>query len=188
MPKRLTRLVFYSDDIPPVEISGIVETVEVNPFSSDPELLVSIVCPDPYFTALDPEVITGQSVRAGGAVHNIDYDGTIEAGIHVEVSFGSGTAPTVIGIQVGDPTISYFIVDTTVSSSKYLEMSSLPMQKFVQTVEIGTGIITNLLSKVTIQEGSGWPTLQPGEQDFSVITDQGIQDWELTYFERFGGL
>lgn len=188
MPKRPTKLVFYSDDMPPVEISGIVESVSVNLFSSDPELLVSIICPDPYFTALDPEVITGQSVRTGGAVDNIDYNGTVEAGIRVKVTESAGPPPTKIGIQIGDPTISYFIVDTTVSATKYFEMSSIPTQKFVQLVEIGTGVITNLLSKVTIQEGSSWPSLQPGEQDFSIITDQGVQDWELTYFERFGGL
>lgn len=188
MPKSPTRLVFYSDDIPPVEISGVVESCDVNPFSVDPEILVSIVCPDPHFTALDPEIVTGQSVRAGGAVHNIDYDGTVEAGIHVKVTFSSGAAPAVIGIQVGDPTITYFNVVATVSASMYFEMSSLPMQKFVQNVGIGSGVITNLLDKSEIREGSAWPTLQPGEQDFSIITDQGVQDWELTYFERFGGL
>jgi hypothetical protein len=188
MPKRPVQLEFYSDDMPPVQISGIVESTEANPFSKDPELLVSIICPDPYFTALEPEVITGQSVRTGGAVENIQYDGTVEAGIHVEVSFVSGAAPTVIGIQVGDPAISYFTVAATVSSSMYFEMNSLAMQKYVQNVSIGSGVITNLLSKVQIREGSSWPTLQPGEIDFSVITDQGIQDWELTYFERFGGL
>jgi hypothetical protein len=60
------------------------------------------------------------------------------------------------------------------------------MQKFVQNVGIGSGVIGNLLSKM--QEGSQWPIFQPGENEFSVITDQGGQDWELTYFERFGGL
>jgi Phage tail protein RIFT-related domain len=188
MPKRPTRLVFYSDDMVPVEISGIVESVSVNPFNSDPELLVSIICPDPYFTALEPETILGQSMREGGVVENIDYDGTIEAGIYVKVLSASGPAPTIIGIQIGDPAISYFTVAATVNSSMYFEMSSIPMEKFVQNVEIGTGIITNLLSKVQIREGSSWPILQPGEIDFSVITDQGVQDWTLTYFERFGGL
>lgn len=188
MPKRPTKLVFYSDDMPPVEIEGIVEDVDVNQFSADPELLVSIICPDPYFTALEPEVVTGQSVRPGGAIALIDYDGTVEAGIHVKVSFVSGAAPTSIGIQIGDPTISYFTALATVSSTMYFEMSSVPMHKFVQNVSIGSGVITNLLSKVQIREGSAWPLLQPGEQDFSVITDQGVQDWELSYFERFGGL
>jgi hypothetical protein len=66
--------------------------------------------------------------------------------------------------------VSYFNIAATVSSTKYFEINSLPMQKFVQNVDIGTGVITNLLSKI-VQEGSSWPTLQPGENHFSVITD-----------------
>ena len=188
MPKRLTRLVFYSDDMIPVEIMGIVEAVSVNPFSKDPEIQVSIICPDPYFSALNGEVITGQSVRAGGEVAAIDYDGNVEAGIYVKVTSVSGSPPTTIGIQIGDPAISYFTVATAVNDSMYFEMSSVPMYKYVQNIDMNTGIIINLLSKITVQEGSSWPILQPGEQDFSVITDAGVQDWELTYFERFGGL
>jgi Phage tail protein RIFT-related domain len=186
IPKRPTRLIFYSDDMVPVEISGIVESVEVNQFSKDPEIQVSIICPDPYFTALNPEVITGQSVRAGGVVENIAYNGSVEAGINVKVTQVSGSNPTSIGIQIGDPQISHFNAIAGVSPSLYFQMNSIPMQKFVQNVNVTTGIITNLLSKM--QEGSDWPYLQPGETDFSVITDQGVQDWELTYYERFGGL
>lgn len=189
MPKRPTRLVFYSDDISPVEISGIVESVEVNQFSSDPELVVSVICPNPYFTSLDPIVVTGQSIREGGTVTEIDYNGTIEAGVYVQVTFVSGTSPTSIWVQIGDPDLSYFKVDASVTSSKYFEMSSVPMQKYVQNVNIGTGVITNLLNKVHMIEGSSWPTiLKPGTNDFSVITNVGVQDWELRYYELFGGL
>ena len=188
IPKALTKLVFYSDDMVPVEISGIVESVSINIFSKDPEFVVSIICPYPYFTALNGEVITGQSVRPGGTIATIDYDGSVEAGIYVKVTFVSGSPPASIGIQIGDPAISYFTVAATVSNTMYFEMSSIPMMKYVQNINMGTGVITNLLSKITVQEGSSWPVLQPGEQDFSIITDAGVQDWELTYFERFGGL
>lgn len=188
MPKLLTRLVFYSDDMVPVEISGIVESVTVNPFSKDQEFLVSIICPDPYFVAVDPIVVTGQSVRPGAAVTAIEYEGNVETGIQVSVSFVSGPLPTSIKIQIGNPAISYLTVAGTVNSSLYFEMSSIPRQKFVQNINIGSGIITNLLSKISIAEGSVWPTITPGVTEFSVITDQGVQDWELTYFERFGGL
>jgi hypothetical protein len=189
MPKRPTRLVFYSDDMIPVEIAGIVESVDVNMFSKDPELLVSIVCPDPYFTALDPVVLTGQTGLPGLApVSIVDYNGSIETGMRVKVTKSSSAVPTNIGIQIGDPKLIYFAVLATVNANMYFETSSLAMQKYVQNVNIGTGIITNLLSKVHIQEGSLWPTFQPGENEFSVITDIGAHDWELTYFERFGGL
>ncbi len=188
MPKRPTRLVFYSDDIPPVEISGIVESVTVNPFSKDPELIVSIICPDPYFTALEPKVITGQSVLTGGVITPVEYDGTIDAGLYIRVTQSSGATPTLIGVQVGDPAITYCFVTATVNPTMYFELSSIPMLKYVQNIDMNTGAIINLLSKVRVEEGSTWPILQPGENDFRVITDQGIQDWELTYFERFGGL
>lgn len=188
MPSRPTRLVFYSDDIVPVEIVGIVEDVNNNQFSKDPELLVSIICPDPYFTALNPTVLTGQAIRPGGVMTPIELDGNVGIGIQVKVTYASGSQPTEIGIQIGEPTIQYFTVEATVDIDNFFEMSSIPMRKYVQNVEIGTGIITNLLSLVTIEEGSSWPTLHPIESEFGVITDQGVQDWELTYFERFGGL
>jgi Phage tail protein len=187
MPKRATRLVIYSDDMIPVEISGIVEDVSVNIFSKDPELLVSIICPDPYFTAVDPVVLTGVSTR-GTEIVPVEYNGTIEAGMKVKVSWSSGSVPTDIAIQLGDPRLSYFAVAASVDNSKYFEMSSLPMKKYVENIDINGGIITNLLSKIHIQEGSLWPSLQPGVNEFSLITDIGVQDWELTYYERFGGL
>jgi hypothetical protein len=188
MPKRATRLIFYSDDMIPVEISGIVESAEISMFSKDPEFIVSIICPYPYFTALEPTVLTGQSVRSVEETVVVEYNGTVESGIYVKLTAVTAPDPAEIAIQIGDPLITYFVVESTVSASMYFEMSSVPTRKFVQNVNIGTGIITNLLSKAHIQEGSQWPTFQPGENEFAVVTNQGVQDWELRYFERFGGL
>jgi hypothetical protein len=186
MPKQPTRLVFHSDDIPPVEISGYVESCEVNPFSKDVELLVSIICPDPYFTAVTATVVTGTTDRDNTTPEEITYEGNIETGINVEVSRISDPAPTSIAIQVRDPGLAQFRVTATVSASMYFLMNSVDGAKYVQNVGIGSGLITNLLGKVA--GGSSWPTLQPGVNDFSVITDAGAQDWQLTYFARYGGL
>lgn len=188
MPKRSVQLVFYSDDMPPVEITGVVEDVSVNQFSNDPELLVSIICPYPYFTALDPTIVTGQSIRSGGAVKTINYDGNVESGVHVEVTYTSGTNPGSVGIQIGDPTISHFaaVLANIITPTKYFEMCSVPLDKDVRTVATDTGLTVNVLANV--QQGSSWPILQPGDNDFSVITDVGVQDWRLEYYERFGGL
>jgi hypothetical protein len=184
MSKRSVRLVFESDDIPPVEISGIVEGIEANPFSKDQEFQVSIVCPDPYFVSLEPIVLTGQSNMIDPVV--VDYNGTIETGINVKVSQVSGAAPTAIEVQIGDPQVTDLVVAAGVDASTYYEMNSVAMRKYVQTINIGSGVITNILPKVL--EGSTWPLFQPGENEFFVITDQGVQDWQLTYYERFGGL
>lgn len=186
MPKQPTRLIFYSDDMSTVAIAGIVEDANVSQFSKDPEMQVSIICPDPYFTALDPTIVTGQSDRDNSSPTEIQYNGDIVAGINVQVTRVSDPVPTSIGIQIGDPSSSYFNVATSVDASKYFVMSSLDGNRFVETVALNTGVITNLLSKM--QHGSSWPVLQPGTNDFAVITDAGVQDWQLTYYERYGGL
>lgn len=187
MPKRLVRLVFESDDLVPVEIYGYVEDFSDNIFSSDPEYLISIICPDPYFTSVDPVILTGQAIREGGGVTDIDYDGNLETGIYVKLNYTSGSEPTFIGIQSGDSAQnSVFWVIASVSSTKYFEINSVPRQKFVELVDLDNGVITNLLSNV--EEGAIWPYFQPGANHFSVITDVGVQDWELRYYARFGGL
>lgn len=184
MPKLITRLVFYSDDMIPVEIFGVVESVGNNMFSDEPKIIVSIICPDPYFSALDATVYAGQN----GVLRTFEYGGNVDAGMIVKVTEVSGAPPTTIGIQLGEPKVSYFGAMATVGATKYFELSSIPMRKYVQQVNIGSGVIENLLSKVYIQEGSLWPTLQPGENEFKVITNGGVQDYELMFYERFGGL
>jgi hypothetical protein len=186
MPKLQTRLVFYSDDMSPVEIYGYVEDTNVNQFSQDLEIQVSIICPDPYFTAVSPTIITGQSDRDNTTPATIVYNGSVATGINVELTRLSDPAPTSIGIQVGDSALSYFNVAAGVDSSKYFLMNSLSGNKYVQNVAFGGGTITNLLPKV--QTGSQWPILQPGSNEFSIITDQGGQDYQLTYYEKYGGL
>jgi hypothetical protein len=189
MPKRPTKLVFYSDDMDPVQIGGIVESVDVNQFSKDPELVISVICPNPYFSSLDPITLVGQTVRETDDPIEIDYNGSLEAGVYVQVTDSLDTQPDLIWIQIGDPNLSYFKVDATVNSDLIFEMSSFPMQKYVQNVDLTTGVITNLLNKVHVIEGSAWPTiLKPGTNEFRVITDSGTQDWTLKYYELFGGL
>lgn len=188
MPKREVRLVFYSDDMNPVEIYGVVEDCSIDMFSKDLEMKVSIICPDPYFTSVDPIVVTGLTGPTGVDPVVVTYNGTEEGGMVLKVSKTLDAAPSDIAVQIGDPRISYFAVAATVSATSYFEMSSIPMRKFVQNIDLNTGVITNLLSQVHIQEGTLWPTFQPGDNEFAVITDVGVHDWELTYFERFGGL
>jgi predicted phage tail component-like protein len=188
MPKQGVRLVFESnDDFPSVEITGVTETVEPSIFSKDVDVDISIICPDPYFTAVDETVIVGNTSAAEGRLaFDVDYMGSIETGVRTRVRSFAGPAPTVIGVQIGDPALTYFRVGASVDANKDFLMSSLPGQKYAQNINLTNGVITNLLYKV--QEGSDWPILVPGRNHVEVITDAGIQDWELAYFARFGGL
>lgn len=195
MPKRPTRLDFESSEVPPVTISGIVEAVEVNHFSNDPEMQVSVICPDPYFTAIDPLSVYGNAVRPGDPgelAPIITYEGSVEAGMYVQISQNSGANPTKLGVVVNNPTTGEIVssIDLTapVSPTVYFEMSSVPMRKYVQNVDLTTGVITNLLSKANIHEGSKWPVMHPGRNEVVVYTDAGVQDFEIRYYPRYGGL
>lgn len=192
MPKQATRLVFESDDIDPVEISGFVEGCENNIFSKDPEILVSIICPDPYFTTLEPIILTGQTIDFGEVGSIVQYEGNIETGFKLKITHAADPAPTLLSVQTGAlsiPGTSYINIEATVDDTKYFEMSSVQMKKYAQNVNVSGGAITNLLSKISVAQGSMWPTLKPGENEISVITHSAAaQDWELSYYARYGGL
>ena len=170
MPKQEVRLVFYSDDMDEVEIFGVVESFAANQFSKDPEYIASIICPDPYFKTIDPIVLTGNA-DAGSPI-TVDYGGNIPGGMYVKVTHTSGPNPGKVTIQVGNPKLTSFKIDPTsgsvVDDHKYLEMSSFPRSKYVQSIytdDVGAikqGTIVSLLSNVSIAEGSEWPMFQPG--------------------------
>jgi hypothetical protein len=180
MPKSLTRLVFYSDDISPVEIFGYVENLEANPFAKDLEYQVSIICPDPYFTAVNPTVLTGVS----GSWSTITYTGDVDTGFTLTISRAQDPNPSYIEINIEGAI--FWVNPATVDTSKFFSMNSIPGQKFVRNVSTPGGLITNLLSEVVA--GSPWPRLVPGDNSFLVNTDTHNEDWELTYYERYGGL
>lgn len=182
MPKQEVQIGLYRDDKPDVYIKGVVESFDTNPFSTDTSFIVSIICPDPYFKTIVPEILSGDD----GDVVTIDYNGNVEAGIKVKVTHvslpGLISGIPYIKIQLG----SAFKVFTLVGPLKTFEMSSIPTNKYVQYIDLDSSLKYSLLSKV--EQGSIWPTLKPGENSFSVITSHGDQIWELTYNERYGGL
>lgn len=186
-PKQLVRLVFTSDDIPQVDIYGYTEDVNVNMFSKDPELVVSIICPDPYFKALVPTVVTGVTDRSGGATSTITYNGSVPTGFKLKLTSDTGSAAS-IEVQIGVPLFSHFLSLAIVDTTHFYEMNSIPMEKYSQSVDISNGVITNLLDNSETIFGSEWPVLEPGDNKIGVFTDAGAQDWELTYFERHGSL
>lgn len=184
IPKQPTKLVFHSDDeFPTVEITGIVESVDPTLFTKDVEIQVSIVCPDPYFRATDPVVISG--VNTDDPLE-IDYVGSVEVGINVKVTHAANPLPNDIRVQIGDLSETYFRVWTDVQPTKYFLMNSVPGNKYIQRIDLTTGVITNLLYRKI--QGSTWPVLKPGLNDFQIITNGGVQDWVLTYVPKFGGL
>lgn len=186
MPKRQIRLVFETDEIAPVEITGYVESISPAIFSADGEIQISVICPYPYFVAIDPIIVTGLTNDTPIVV---DYDGTIETGINVEVTHIVGQPDlTSTYVSLGDVEHSTFFVgsDIVIDDSHSLIINSIPGNKYIRSVNLLTGVTTNELSQLS--QGAIWPILNLGPQYFSVETAFGDQDWKLTYYKRYGGL
>jgi hypothetical protein len=185
MPTQIIRLVFSREDKDDVEIYGYVESFDANPFSKDPEYLASLIC-DPYFTAITPTVLAG----ADGDEVDINYSGNVDTPIYLRVNYISGTAPDQLVVSVDNPDHTFMRVNQSsiVSGSRYFELNTAPGNKYVQFVGQSSGVITNLMVGVTWGEGSDWPVLSPGLNKFKVTSKVGVQHWELTYYEKFGGL
>jgi hypothetical protein len=147
---------------------------------------VSIICPDPYFTAINPLSVTGTTTTDASKPVEVDYNGSVAAGINVELDGTFAANPELVSIQTGAAALSLFSVLASLNSSTYFVMNSVPMQKYVRNVSRTSGVITNLLARV--QVGSDWPQLEPGANEVSIYTPDGGQDWELLCFERYGGL
>lgn len=186
IPKFSTvQLVFDSDEVGIVQISGIVEDVLANQFTKDPEYIVSLVCLDPFFTAVTPNTLSGTAIREGGDLEEIAYTGNIPTGIYLRMD-PSGTDATTIRVYFGSTGTSYFDVVAAVNSDVYFDMNSRPLHKAVREVGLVNGIFTNRLSEVS--NDSVWPVIMPGDNLFGVVTDAGDHEWELEYYKRYGGI
>lgn len=87
-PKSEVKLVIESTELETVEISGWVESFEPAIFSKDPDVQISIICPDPYFSSQVNVVAT----RTGQGLLTVTNPGNVETGFTLLVD--GFTTPT----------------------------------------------------------------------------------------------
>lgn len=187
MPKLLVQLRFTSTNYPVVKIDGYVESVEPNIFVKTPTIEVSIICPSPDFIALDPTIWTGIT-NDGSDMEEVEYIGSVPTGINLKVTQASGTPgeDTIQVNLVGEYAPQTFLARGNITPDIRWEMNSVPGSKYVRSVDQNLGAITNYLNDISYD--AIWPTLFPGQNLFAVLTPVVGQNWELSYFPRFGGL
>lgn len=191
LPKSTVNLVFDTD-LGNLQISGVVESCDANPFTKDPQFIVSIICPDPYFTAVDPTVIDDRfiaSLDSWPPEDVVTNNGDVAIGFKLKIPDGFYNLGEII-VQVGSPAISTFhLISSPVdfTNTNIFQMDSRPLQKFVRAIDLSSGSFLNLLS--ILQAGSKWPLLQPGENLFMLMSDlMSEYPYELTYYEKYGAL
>lgn len=190
LPEAWTKLRFFSDDMPTVDIEGYVESFEPNIFSQDPEVQISVICLKPDFIEADATIYYGV-VDDGSTQLEIDYTGTVETGFEVRidqtVDNPSYTGPIDISVQQEPEAPQIFTVDpVSIDGTNYFKLSTVRNAKRVQKIARADGSTTNLLAQVS--GGSVWPKIKPGKNLFSVGALETGQKWTLAFFNRFGGL
>ena len=187
MPKLRVHLRFHSTAFPVVGIDGYVESMEPNIFVKSPTIEVSIICPSPDFVALDSVTVTGIT-NDGSDSTDIEYPGSVSTGLLLKISKAVGT-PGEDTIQVnlsGEYAPLSFVARGNITDDIQWELNTTPGAKYVRSVSQSLGTITNYLNDISYD--ASWPMLYPGLNRVSVITPVVGQNWELSYFTRFGGL
>ena len=197
-PTKLVGLRFTSDNRPPREIRGWVESIQNDRFSSDPQLIVSVICPDPAFVSLAETTVTG---ILNGAWKEFVMQGNLVTGftLFMPLANTSDIGPDHrIYIETGTSIVEfsqklYELDRVLMPGGSNLEMNSIRGQKFIQYsfgTHFGAGINEHsLLDNMTPE--SLWPYLVPGYNRVRVRTPDTTSyhdDWELKYFEAFGSV
>lgn len=189
MPKQKVRLRFFSDTQDPCEIIGYVESCDPNIFSKDPEMLVSIICPLPDFVGISSITVEGV-VNTNGVPVAIDYAGSVPVGFYLNIVNSPGT-PDFNGQFWARNVASELIqlgFSGWVHGDRDIRLSTVSGEKYIHNYVFSQQRNDSILG--TITQGSKWPVLEPGTNDFSVISIAGGagQTWELTYVPKYGGL
>jgi hypothetical protein len=192
MPKSYVTLTFERLGQPTVRISGMVEKLEPNHFSNDPEVQVSILCADPNFRATTPTVVTGTCLQASdnnaGNYTLIDYAGNVPTGVALTIEGNTASLADSWHLVTAAPLIQdFYIYAYVLTNTNDVLYSSIDGEKYFK--DSGND---SLLNRVV--DGSDWIKLHPGSNLFAfaaenlTIASNDRPTWTMTYYARFGGI
>lgn len=198
MPEQEIKLTIYSDDVPTVAIEGIIESLDPNIFAQDPEIQISIICPDPDFIEVEASIVeTGvlpNSLTDGLPLeYVINYTGTVPAGFELRIDateFKTSYSGRIVVVNHKNDIYEVFdigaIDPVEVDEDYYLYLSTVKNKRIIESRHtVGSERINQLDKMVIISE---WPEFKPGENMFSVGAEESGLVWNLQYYQRYGGL
>lgn len=197
MPETWAKYKFFTDELPEVEINGIVESFEPNIFSQDPQIQVSVICPKPDFIEANATLLMGKTLQFPiegipdpELAQPIGYSGTVPSGfelrIHANEAVPAFEGQLFVSNAVGDLYQELGSEMASANALRYLKLNTVrTMRQFYNVVYENQEEI-NILARM--EKNSSWPEFSPGENKLMILTSQPGLDWTLGYFNRFGGL
>lgn len=188
---------FYQNDHRDVYIEGWIESVECNFFSKAEVMQISILCPQPYFKALD-EIVTDISkitplfkfpfsINVGNPVvissldaslvTDIVNDSTGETGLIIEITFFDSVSEVEVrNTETGE----YIALQHAFVADDIVRIDTNKGQKGVTLLR--GGATSSLFT--AILPGSSFVQLRPGDNFFSYTADNGSADTDINIVFR----
>jgi hypothetical protein len=186
MPKSFVKIKFFDENVAYATIAGQVESFETPLFARDPEVAVSILCPDPSFLAVTPITVSSNTVAAGGVETPITNPGSIEAGYVLTLVANRNLTGLSVTNRRPDNTVATLDITMAINSGDTIKISTVALDKYVKLTRSGTE------SSViwAVSAASKFGPLWPGVNSFRIIHSAAgaIVPFSLVYTPRYGGL
>lgn len=183
MPKASVELRFYTSKGLVVNTSGRVESLEAPLFAKEPEANLSILCFDPDFIELTPEVLSGATV-ATSVETLITYEGTVETGVKLVLNVNRTIAGFSIYLRGPDGSTRQMDFTASLIAGDVLTIDTISGEKAATLVR--AGVTSSLLYGISPQ--SPWVELTKGNNYLRVYVTGAAIPYTLTYTTRYGGL
>jgi hypothetical protein len=182
MPKAPVELRFYDDGGLIVNASGMVESFEAPLFVSEPEAVLSIICFDPDFIALEATETDGFTVSDSTATL-YTYDGTTETGIQLVLSVDRSLSDFTIYHTAPDGSVKQLDFAAALVADDVLTLTTIRGSKGAM-LHRGTSDISLLYGVTT----PNWIQLSQGDNYLRVFAEGAAIPYTITYTTRYGGL
>lgn len=182
MPKSPVTLGFYFDEVLIGTILAVVESYEMNMFSADPEVDLSLICYDPDFYAPAPTTFSGNTVNTT-VTSSINYPGNSDTGIIFTITFPS--TATAIKLYNTRPDQLTQIVDIlgSFSAGDQLVINTNQGSKAVTIIRSGLQI-----PGLAFLNPSQWIQLMRGTNLFRAFyAPGGSLPYTVQYTAKYGG-
>lgn len=201
-PRKTPCTVYFQNANRNVKIVGYVEALEGDLFVQREQMQISIICPRPYFEALDTlynelsktlsmfefpfSIITPIpfSEILDYPICTIDNTGDTACGTIIEIDFYN----SVSGLKIFNTTTQmFFSLNYTFESNDHVVINTSSGQMGVTLYR--NGAQTNLLNYVA--QGSTWLRIAPGENNFTFTVESGDAENVIIHFTTallYGGV
>lgn len=161
---------------------AVVESVDNNMFTTDPEIAVSLMCFDPDLYA-PSETLVQSTTAVAGDEQDIVYPGTTDTGIVFEMTIPAASGEVRLVNTRPDTISQQFRVAGNFSVGDQLTIDTNPGSKRVGIVRGGAAVSGLYL----LDKTSNWISLQEGTNQFTTYWNGVPTPYTIRYIVKYGG-